>query len=133
MIGCGRVGSSLARALRDAGWAVVVIDEDEDALTRLGQDWDGEVVVGHGMDSSVLEAAGIADANAAVVATNGDNTNIVVAQVARVGYGVEHVAVRIADPARAAVFRDRGFTVVSPVQIAIDALTDWARATAGSA
>ena len=81
VIGCGRVGSSVARGLVADGWDVTVIDENEDALGRLGP-WTGGFVVGHGMDVSVLERAGLADADAAVVATSGDNTNIVIGQVA---------------------------------------------------
>ena len=98
VIGCGRVGSALARTLRDEGWDVTAIDEDEDALSRLGEDWRGGFVVGHGMDAGVLEAGGIREADAVVVATDGDNTNIVIAQVAKAGYGVPHVACRILRP-----------------------------------
>lgn len=128
VIGCGRVGASLARTMRDEGWEVTVVDEDEDAFGRLGDDWREPLVVGHGMDATVLEEAGIADADAVLVATNGDNTNIVIAQVARVGYDVPNVAVRILDPARATFYSRRDFTVVSPIQTAIDTLTEWSRA-----
>jgi trk system potassium uptake protein TrkA len=130
VIGCGRVGSALARTLRDEGWEVTAVDEDEDALSRLGEDWRGGFVVGHGLDAGVLEAGGIAEADAVVVATDGDNTNIVIAQVAKTGYGVPHVACRILDPARAEFYSDHGFTVVSPIKTAIEALTGWARTTA---
>lgn len=131
VVGCGRVGSTLARRLRDEGWTVCAIDEDEEALGRLGDDWLGEFVVGHGMDSDVLERGGIADADAVIVATNGDNTNLVVAQVAKAGYGVPHVAVRIADPARADAYAGHDFTIISPTKIAIEALTGWAMQTDG--
>jgi trk system potassium uptake protein len=131
VIGCGRVGSTLARRLRDEGWTVCAIDQNEDALARLGEDWLGEFVVGHGMDADVLERGGIAHADAVIVATNGDNTNLVAAQVAKQGYGVPHVAVRIADPARADVYAGHGFTVISPTKIAIEALTAWAQQTQG--
>ena len=128
VIGCGRVGSAVAKRLLRDGWEVGVIDESEEALVRLGERWAGEFHLGHGMDSAVLEQAGIADADAVIVATDGDNTNIVVAQVARRRYGVEHVAVRILDPARAAFFGDRGLDVVSPTTSAIDGLLQWAEA-----
>ena len=83
VIGCGRVGSSVAKGLAADGWDVSVVDENEGALGRLGLGWRGGFVVGHGMDVTVLERAGVADADAAVVATNGDNTNIVIGRSCR--------------------------------------------------
>jgi trk system potassium uptake protein TrkA len=121
VIGCGRVGSTLARALDEEGWEVAVVDEDEEALDRLGS-WKQQFVVGHGMDSRVLERAGIADADAVVIATDGDNTNAVIAQVAKERYGVERVVVRILDPARAEFYKSKGLDVVSPTRNAIDEL-----------
>jgi trk system potassium uptake protein TrkA len=126
VVGAGRVGSALAKALQAAGWDVAVIDETEEALARLGENWPGEFHVGHGMDTSVLERAGIADADALVVATDGDNTNIVVAQLAKRRYEVPAVAARILDPARAEFYSGRGFDVVSPTSTAIEELTGWA-------
>jgi trk system potassium uptake protein TrkA len=122
IVGCGRVGSALAKRLHDAGWDVVAVDETEEALERLGERWPGEFHVGHGLDSALLEAAGIASADLVIVATDGDNTNLVVAQVAKLRYEVPKVAVRVQDPARAAFYSDRGFDVVSPTTSAIDAL-----------
>jgi len=126
VVGSGRVGSSLSKALVKAGWEVVVVDENEQALELLGEDWRGSFVVGHGLDAGVLEDAGIEEADAVICATDGDNTNIVVAQIATKRYGVPRVAARIHDPARAEFFSDRGFAVVSPVKVAISELTDWA-------
>jgi trk system potassium uptake protein len=126
VVGSGRVGSSLSKALVQAGWEVVVVDEREQALELLGEDWRGSFVVGHGMDAGVLEEAGIEEADAVICATDGDNTNIVVAQIATKRYGVQRVAARVHDPARAEFFSDRGFAVVSPVKVAISELTDWA-------
>ncbi|HEV8249263.1 MAG TPA: TrkA family potassium uptake protein [Gaiellaceae bacterium] len=126
VVGSGRVGSTLSKALVGAGWEVVVIDENEQALELLGEDWRGAFVVGHGMDAGVLEEAGIREADAVICATDGDNTNIVVAQIATRRYGVERVAARVHDPARAEFFSDRGFTVVSPVKAAISELSAWA-------
>ena len=131
IVGCGRVGSSVAKALHGADWDVAVVDESEEALTRLGEAWPGEFHVGHGMDTAVLEQAGIEDADAVIVATDGDNTNIVVAQVAKQRYEVPSVAVRILDPARAAFYADRGLHVVSPTQAAIESLASWALDGAG--
>jgi trk system potassium uptake protein len=124
IVGCGRVGSSLAKRLHEAGWEVVAVDETEEALGRLGEDWPGEFHVGHALDIGVLEAAGIADADTFIASTDGDNTNIVVAQVAKLRYEVPHVAARILDPVRAKFYSGRGFDVVSPTGTAIEALTD---------
>jgi trk/ktr system potassium uptake protein len=126
VVGSGRVGSTLSKALVQAGWDVVVVDENEQALELLGEDWRGSFIVGHGMDAGVLEEAGIDEADAVICATDGDNTNIVVAQIATKRYGVGRVAARVHDPARAEFFSNRGFTVVSPVKVAISELTDWA-------
>ena len=118
------MGSAVAGRLRDEGWEVVVIDESEEALARLGPNWPGEFHLGHGMDTSVLERAGIADADAFVASTDGDNTNIVIAQVAKQRYEVAVVAARILDPARAEFYSGRGFDVVSPTSTAIAALSE---------
>ena len=128
VIGCGRVGSAVAKGLAADGWDVSVVDESEDALARLGQGWSGGFVVGHGMDVSVLERAGVANAEAAVVATNGDNTNLVVGQVLQQRYGVATVVVRILDPARAKLYADRGMSIVCPTQTAISGLLETVRA-----
>jgi trk system potassium uptake protein TrkA len=128
VIGCGRVGSSVARGLAADGWDVTVVDENEDALGRLGPAWRGGFVVGHGMDVTVLERADVGHADAAVVATNGDNTNIVIGQVLQQRYAVDTVVVRILDPARAKFYSDRGMSIVCPTQTAISALLETVRA-----
>jgi trk system potassium uptake protein TrkA len=126
VVGCGRVGSSLARNLADAGWEVVVVEQHEESLARLGADWRHRVVIGHGMDADVLQEAGVGEADILIAATDGDNTNLVIAQVAKGRFGVDHVAARIQDPARADAYAGRGFEVVSPVKMAIDGLSSWA-------
>jgi trk system potassium uptake protein len=128
VIGCGRVGSAVAKGLAADGWEVTVVDESEDALTRLGPAWRGGFVVGHGMDVTVLESAGVSDAEAAVVATDGDNTNIVIGQVLGQRYQVGTVVVRILDPARAKLYADRGMSIVCPTQTAISGLLETVRA-----
>ena len=128
VIGCGRVGSAVARGLAADGWDVTVVDEAEDALTRLGPAWNGGFVVGHGMDVSVLELAGVPGAAAAVVATDGDNTNIVIGQVLQQRYEVATVVVRILDPARAKLYAERGMSIVCPTQTAISGLLETVRA-----
>ena len=126
VVGCGRVGSALAQRLQAAGWEVAAVDESEEALERLGEKWPGAFHLGHGLDIALLEEAGIADADLVLVATDGDNTNLVVAQIAKQRYAVPKVAVRVQDPARAAFYSDRGFDVVSPTTMAIDALAELA-------
>jgi trk system potassium uptake protein TrkA len=128
VIGCGRVGASLAKELDEAGWDVTVIDEREEALSRLGEHWAGGFVVGHGMDAKLLREAGIEEAEAVVVATNGDNTNIVVGQVAQKMFGIDCVIVRILDPARAEFYASRGLRTVCPTSNAISVLSEGVRA-----
>ncbi len=128
VIGCGRVGSAIALQLHREGWDVSVVDEREEALTRLGTGWPGGFVVGHGMDTDVLHRAGIEEADAVVVATDGDNTNVVIGQVAQKRYGIGCVVVRVLDPARADFYAKRGLRTVCPTQTAISVLTDVVRA-----
>jgi trk system potassium uptake protein TrkA len=130
VIGCGRVGSTVALQLDASGWDVTVIDENEDALGRLGDSWTGGFVVGHGMDTNVLREAGIEDADAVVVSTDGDNTNIIIGQVAQKRFGIECTVVRILDPARADFYAQRGLRTVCPTSTAIDVLTEAARSCA---
>jgi len=123
VIGCGRVGSNVAKRLARDGWEVTVLDEKEEAIDRLG-DWQGVFVVGHGMDVDVLRKTGIENADAVVVATDGDNTNLVVSQVAQKRFGVPCVVVRILDPSRADFYSSLGLHTVCPTSTAIDALVD---------
>jgi trk/ktr system potassium uptake protein len=127
IIGCGRVGSSIAHVLHEEGWDVVAVDEKEEALGRLGESWDGGFVVGHGMDTSVLRRAGIEEADAVVVSTDGDNTNIVVGQVVQKRFGVQCVVVRLLDPARAEFYAAQGMRVVCPTSTAIGGLEEAVR------
>ena len=128
VVGCGRVGSGIARQLHHERWEVVAVDENEEALGRLGENWEGGFVVGHGMDVGVLRRAGIEDADAVVVATDGDNTNLVVAQVAQKRFGVGCVVARVLDPARAEFYATRGLRTLCPTSTAIDAISDVVRA-----
>jgi trk system potassium uptake protein TrkA len=129
VIGCGRVGSSVALQLDGSGWDVTVVDENEDALGRLGDAWTGGFLVGHGMDLTLLRSAGIEDADAVVVTTDGDNTNIVIAQAADKQFQVPTVVVRVLDPARAQFYAARGMRIVSPTSAAIESLVEAVRAT----
>ena len=130
IIGCGRVGSTIALQLLHEDWDVTVVDENEDALSRLGINWPGSFLVGHGMDADLLRAAGIEETDAVVVATDGDNTNIVIGQVAQKRFGVECTVVRILDPARADFYNARGLRTVCPTKTAIDTLGEAVRACA---
>jgi trk system potassium uptake protein TrkA len=124
VIGCGRVGSAVALELDRLGWNVTAIDEKEDALHRLGENWSGGFVVGHGMDMDVLTTAGIEEADAVVVATDGDNTNLVIGQLAQKRFNIEKTVVRVLDPARAALYKGLGLSTVSPTSTAIETLTE---------
>ena len=128
VIGCGRVGSAVAQQLAGEGWDVTAVDGNEEALARLGSTWNGGFVVGHAMESEILVRAGIESADAAVVATSGDNTNIVVGQVIQKRYGITCVVVRVLDPRRAEFYAKRGLRTVCPTQTAISYLLDAVRA-----
>jgi trk system potassium uptake protein TrkA len=130
VIGCGRVGSSIALQLQREGWDVTVVDENEDALGRLGEHWPGAFLVGHGMDVDLLREAGIEEADAVVVSTDGDNTNIVIGQVAMKRFDIGCVVVRVLDPARADFYTARGLRTVSPTKTAIDTLMEAVRSCA---
>jgi trk system potassium uptake protein len=127
VIGCGRVGSAVARELAGEGWDVTAVDEQEEALARLGARWSGGFVVGHGMDAEILRKAGVPDADAVVIATDGDNTNLVIGQVVEKRYAVPTVVVRVLDPARADFYAARGLRTVCPTQTAISALVGVVR------
>ena len=122
VIGCGRVGSNIALQLDREGWDVTAVDEKEEALSRLGDNWAGGFVLGHGMDIEVLRRAGIEEADAVVVSTDGDNTNIVIAQIAQKRYEVPTVIARILDPLRAEWYQRQGLHTVCPTRVAIDML-----------
>jgi trk system potassium uptake protein TrkA len=127
VIGCGRVGSTIAKRFSSEGWDVTAIDEKEAALSRLGENWTGGFIVGHGMDATVLRHAGMEDADAVVVATDGDNTYLIIGQVAQKRFGIDCTVVRILDPARAEFYRERGLRTICPTSTAIDALSDAVR------
>ncbi len=127
VIGCGRVGSGVALKLAAEGWDVTAVDEHEEALGRLGRDWRGGFVVGHAMETDVLVEAGIESADAAIVATSGDNTNLVIGQVIQKRYGLTCVVVRVLDPRRAEFFERLGLKTISPTKTAISYLVDAVR------
>ncbi|WP_076478214.1 potassium channel family protein [Williamsia sterculiae] len=115
IMGCGRVGSSLAVALERAGHTVAIVDRDETAFRRLGPDFTGTRVRGVGFDRDVLRKAGIDEADAFAAVSSGDNSNIISARVAREQFGVERVVARIYDAKRAAVYERLGIPTVATV------------------
>jgi trk system potassium uptake protein TrkA len=115
VVGCGRVGSGLAVALVDEGHTVAVVDKQVSAFRRLPEAWPGRRVLGVGFDRETLETAGVTEASALAAVTNGDNSNIVTARIARETYQVEAVVARIYDPRRAEVFQRLGIQTVATV------------------
>jgi trk system potassium uptake protein len=120
IVGCGRVGSGLARIIEDKDHTVAVIDKDPLAFRRLHEGFGGQEVVGVGFDRDRLEEAGIRDAAAIAAVTNGDNSNILTARVARETFGVERVVARIYDPRRAVIYERLGISTIATVQWTID-------------
>jgi len=120
IMGCGRVGSSLARALERRGHSVAVIDQDADAFRRLGPDFHGRTVKGIGFDRKVLVAAGIREADGFAAVSSGDNSNILAARVVRETYGLNNVVARIYDQGRAEVYERLGVPSVATVRWAAD-------------
>jgi trk system potassium uptake protein TrkA len=120
VVGCGRVGSGLAQAIEAAGHSVAIIDRKEIAFRRLAPDFAGKRIVGVGFDRDRLDEAGIKEAIAVASVTNGDNSNIMIARVAKETYGIEHVVARIYDPRRAAIYERLGIPTVATVQWTIE-------------
>lgn len=120
VVGCGRVGSSLATLAAAEGHTVGVIDKRVRAFTSLPPNFSGQAVVGFGFDRDRLVEAGIERADALAAVTSGDNSNIVVARIARETFGIERVVARIYDPGRAAVYARLGIPTVATVAWATD-------------
>jgi trk system potassium uptake protein len=131
IVGCGRVGSAIAKRMIKEGNEVSVLDESEEAHALLDHDLDqtwedsgGRFTVGTALEVEALDAAGIQQADVVVCSTDGDNTNIVVAQIAQRRFHVPKVVVRVLDPLRADWYRQEGLHTVCPTQVAIEMLTD---------
>jgi trk system potassium uptake protein TrkA len=119
-MGCGRVGSSLATELELLGHTVSIIDQSREAFRRLGPDFKGRTISGIGFDRDTLMEAGIETADAFAAVSNGDNSNILAARVARETYGVANVVARIYDPGRAEIYQRLGIPTVATVLWATD-------------
>lgn len=115
IMGCGRVGSSLALDLTELGHSVAVIDQDVESFRRLGPSFGGTIVTGVGFDRDTLHKAGIERAHAFAAVSSGDNSNILAARVARETYGVDKVVARIYDPKRAEIYERLGIPTVATV------------------
>jgi trk system potassium uptake protein len=115
IMGCGRVGSTLARGLESRDHTVAVIDREPAAFRRLGSTFAGDTVTGVGFDRAVLEKAGIRRAGAFAAVSSGDNSNIIASRVTRETFGIQHVVARIKDPGRAEVYQRMGITTVATV------------------
>lgn len=116
IVGCGRVGSTLARELTGQGHTVAIVDRKPEAFSRLGESFNGTKIVGIGFDRDILIEAGIEKAGALASVTNGDNSNILVARVAREEFAIERVVARIYDPKRAEIYERLGIATVATVK-----------------
>jgi trk/ktr system potassium uptake protein len=116
IMGCGRVGATLAQSLEDQGHSVAIIDQNPAAFRRLGSHFNGRRITGIGFDRDTLREAGIEEAGAFAAVSSGDNSNILAARVARETFGVENVAARIYDPKRAEVYQRLGIPTVATVR-----------------
>ena len=137
IVGVGRVGSSLARTMLREGHEVACLDEDPEAHARLEvglerswEDEGGQFTVGTALEIDALIAAGVERADAFVAATDGDNTNIIIAQVAKRQFNVPTVIARILDPYRAEWYEQQGMAIICPTRVAIDMLAGEVREAA---
>ena len=131
IVGCGRVGSAIANSMIAEGHEVSVLDEDAEAIALLergqAEGWEergGRFTEGTALEIEALLAAGIEQADAFVASTDGDNTNLVIAQIAQKRFNIKTVVVRVLDPARASWYEQQGLRTVCPTKIAIEMLED---------
>jgi trk system potassium uptake protein len=117
ILGSGRVGSTLATLLDQAGHDVSIIDFSNEAFQRLSPDFRGETILGNGVDEEVLIRAGIREADAFAAVTNGDNRNIMASQIAKDIFNVKKVVCRIYDPIREETYHELGLETISPTKV----------------
>jgi trk system potassium uptake protein len=139
IVGCGRVGSSVARSMLSEGHDVSCLDEDPESHARLEvgldkgwEDLGGQFTVGAGLETDALVAAGIERADAFIASTDGDNTNIVISQIAKRKFNVPTVIARILDPLRAEWYEKQGVNTICPTRIAIEMLEKEVLESAGA-
>ncbi|MGB8966065.1 MAG: TrkA family potassium uptake protein [Candidatus Cybelea sp.] len=124
IVGCGRVGSALAKLLDADGHEVIVVDENAAAFKRLGQRFKGHEVVGTGIDYDVLKRAGAASADGFIAVTNGDNRNIMAALIAQRMFKIKRIVARIYDPPRGQMYRELGVETVCPTTVGAKLIRD---------
>ncbi len=124
IVGCGRVGSALAKLLDADQHEVIVVDENAGAFRRLGQKFKGHVVVGTGIDYDVLKRAGAATADGFIAVTNGDNRNIMAALIAQRMFKIQRIVARIYDPPRGQMYRELGVETVCPTTVGAKLIRD---------
>lgn len=124
ILGCGRVGSTLAMMMDRAGHKVSVIDFSSDAFQRLPPQFNGETFVGNGVDEDILIRAGIREADAFAAVTNGDNRNIMASQIAKEIFQVKKVVCRIYDPIREETYHELGLETICPTKVGAEMMFD---------
>ena len=132
IVGCGRVGALIATDFCSEGHAVVVIDKDPEAFRRLGDEFEGSTITGNGIDEDILKSAGVERADAFITTTNGDNSNLMSAQIAQNLYEVDNVVARCSDPVRSAAYEALGLRTVCPTTAGASIIRE-ALETAGAA
>ena len=126
ILGCGRVGSTLAKQMSIEGHEVTVVDLTSDSFRRLGTKFRGQRLVGSGLDQDLLKRAGLDQCGVFIAVTQGDNTNIMAAQIAREVFSVRRVVARIYDPIRAQAYREMGITTLCTTTLAAGLIHDAA-------
>jgi len=124
IFGCGRTGATLGLQLAHEH-QVTIIEQNPEALRRLGYKHNCKIIIGSGIDEDVLERAGMDLADAFFAVTRGDNTNIMSAQIAKLKYNIPHVCVKVADPNRAEAYRQLGYFCITPSALQAGLMRDW--------
>jgi len=124
IVGCGRLGSLVAISLQERGYEVCVIDRDGDAFLRLGKDFSGETMVGSGLDETVLQSAGIREADIFMALTGNDNYNIMSAQIAKACFSVPRSIARVDDPIKAGIFKEVGIETICLTSIGLNLILE---------
>ncbi len=125
ILGCGRTGATLALQLTSRGHSVTLIERNPEALRRLGKTYPCRIVLGSGLDLDVLEKANVRTCDAFFAVTRGDNTNIMAAQIVQRNFGVQRVAVKVADPQRAEAYRKLGLFCINAAALLAGMCRDW--------
>jgi len=123
IVGCGRLGATLANALSNQDGAVLIIDKEQEAFLKLDNSYGGQTLLGDGMALESLTAAGIKQATTVLAVTDNDNVNILVAQLAKEMFKVKKVIARLYDPERQCIYKDMGIATVCPAQLSAAAIT----------